>query len=182
MVIGIYSNDLYNKENRNESTAWTDEYNCAGYALGTFNWLLPYDEEDREIIKENDFNFDLLEETTNTQVYTVENFTKYLLKTFNNLRVIEYPSQAKDNEEVIGMRIDYNDLDFHFIRRKLNKKWYHKIGGCEVTRFNEENVFKPLWCNRYNSEIVFFAKRVGKKKRYEDVIKGKETFDTVRFL
>ncbi len=165
MVIGIYSNDLYNKENRNESTAWTDEYNCAGYALGTFNWLLPYDEKDREIIKENDFDIDLLEETTNTQVYTVENFTKYLLKTFDNLRVIEYPSQAKDNEEVIGMRIDYNDLDFHFIRRKLNKKWYHKIGGSDVIRFKEENVFKPLWCNRYNSEIVFFAKKINKREK-----------------
>lgn len=171
MVIGIYSNDLYNKEKRNENTAWTDEYNCAGYALGTFNWLLPYDEEDREIIKENEFDFDLFE---STQIYTVENFTKYLLKTFNNLRVIEYPSQAKDNEEVIGMRIDYNNLDFHFIRRKLNKKWYHKIGGCNITKFNEENVFKPLWCNRYNSEIVFFAKKVNKRK--------KKTVDTVRFL
>ena len=171
MVIGIYSNDLYNKEKRNENTAWTDEYNCAGYALGTFNWLLPYDEEDREIIKENEFDFDLFE---STQIYTVENFTKYLLKTFNNLRVIEYPSQAKDNEEVIGMRIDYNNLDFHFIRRKLNKKWYHKIGGCNITKFNEENVFKPLWCNRYNSEIVFFAKKVNKRK--------KKTVDTIRFL
>ena len=176
MVIGIYSNDLYNKENRNESTAWTDEYNCAGYALGTFNWLLPYDEEDREIVKENDFHYNgTLDDLVSTKVYTVENFTKYLLKTFNNLRVIEYPSQAKDNEEVIGMRIDYNDLDFHFIKRKLNKKWYHKIGGCEITRFNEENVFKPLWCNRYNSEIVFFAKKVGKKK-------NKNKVDTVRFL
>ena len=171
MVIGIYSNDLYNEEKRNENTAWTDEYNCAGYALGTFNWLLPYDEEDREIIKENEFDFDLFE---STQIYTVENFTKYLLKTFNNLRVIEYPSQAKDNEEVIGMRIDYNNLDFHFIRRKLNKKWYHKIGGCNITKFNEENVFKPLWCNRYNSEIVFFAKKVNKRK--------KKTVDTIRFL
>lgn len=165
MVIGLYKDDLYNEEKRNENTAWTDEYNCAGYALGTFNWLLPYDEEDREVIVDCGFDYDILEEMINTKVYSVENFTQYLLKTFNNLRVIEYPSQAKDNEEVIGMRIDYNDLDFHFIRRKLNKKWYHKIGGSDVIRFKEENVFKPVWCNRYNSEIVFFAKKINKREK-----------------
>ena len=171
MVIGIYENDLYNKEKRNQETAWVDEYNCAGFALGTFNWLLPYDEDTRVDV----------EDMPNTDLYTTDNFTKWLLEHFDNLRLIDYPSQAKDNEEVIGMRIDLDGLDFHFIRRKLNKKWYHKRGHLDVEKFNE-NVFNKTWCNRYNSEIIFFAKKLGKIKKYEDVIKGKETLDTISFM
>lgn len=148
MVIGFYSDDIFNQEKRNESTAYTEEYNCAGYALGTFNWFLPYsedmlDEYDDEIYDEK---------------YNVDYFADYLLETFNNLRMIENLDQAKDNEEIIALRLGKWGDDFHFLRRKLNKKWYHKLGVENVTRFKEP-VFSDEWCNRYVDKIILFAKK-----------------------
>ena len=167
MVIGIYDYDEYNDEHRTENNVYEDDYNCAGYALGTFNWYLPYDEEVRANVD------DLIDDDR----YNVDYFTDYLLDHFEDLRVIDYPSQAKDNEEVIGMRVDTEDYDFHFIRRKLNKKWYHKVGWSAIHPFKED-IFNETWCNRYNSEIVFFAKKI-KKQKFDPM---KMTVDKLTFM
>ena len=121
------------------------EYNCAGYALNTFSWYEPvsYDEAP-------DFYKGAQED--------YDHCIGVMLEDFPTSRRIENIKEALKNETIIAFRI--GDGDFHYIVRKLNKQWYHKIGHLpEIRRMSEKTVFSPCWYGRYDKQIILFAKR-----------------------
>jgi hypothetical protein len=140
---------------RNVKNTKKINYNCGGYALGTFSWYLPifdYDDDDTTY----DFDdWDEAEEKTwrCVQVMKIE-FRR------RGLRVIESVAELVENEYAIAFRLS-SDGDFHFLRRYSNGSWYHKRGNAPyIERISATEVFSDMWVNRYDGPIVLLA--VGK--------------------
>lgn len=160
MIRGLYSYDEYNTENRTVKTTKTREYNCGGYALGLFNWFLPWATEDEgKYCQGNllDWLFDLQtfdhEKVEKQLVHTVA----YMIGFFKGrLREINSIEELKSDEYAIAYKMG-ND-DFHFAKRMSNGVWYHKMGGTPIRRIPKEIVFAEEWDGgRYYSRTVLFA-------------------------
>lgn len=112
-------------------------YNCAGYALETFDW----------------YQIDKFYEKS------PEEAAEQILDDFPNLKQI-FPKNLADlpkNKEIIAYR--QGEWDFHFVKRYKNNIWYHKRGSSSISIFPKKNLFAESWCNgKYDSEIMFFVK------------------------
>lgn len=149
--------DPFNKENkRNLRNTPKQEYNCGGYALGTFSWYCPHDEKDgRGIWHMYDYSFTTREEAWIKTVYAV---SKMILDFEGNLRMIKSLDQLnKLTERVVAFRLS-SDGDFHYVRKNLNGHWYHKRGASvDILEMSEREVFNTNWCGRYDGPIVLLA-------------------------
>ena len=149
MVYGFYSDkDPMNLlKNRNIHNTCKTNYNCGGYALGTFSWYCPHSE------KQHGYYDTYSEESLFEQVM---GHVKIMLAEFPTLRIIYALEEASENEEVIAFRL--SNYDFHFMVRKANKRWYHKRGSCPfIYSITEEEVFSDCWMPDYDSPIVLMA-------------------------
>lgn len=131
---------LNSKQTRNSRNTTNIEYNCAGYALGSFNWYCPIN-DDRRACK---------------QTGDIEMFVNQILQDFPNIRVIKQLSDLNKNEYAIAFRLA--DNDFHFIKRNKSGKWFAKMGGSNIKQYTKDEVFSEKWDEKYDSEIVLFAK------------------------
>lgn len=150
-----YLNNLSNfktvLQDTNEDITYFEEedYNCMGYALGTFEWeeLNSFD-----VIEEGDF--DSLEDVA---LACAEELSDY----FEYLRRIDEPEDVTENEYAIAFRIGYDD--FHFLRQTSDGIWTHKPGPCVIQNISEEEVEGSAWCIHrtypYISTIYYFAVR-----------------------
>lgn len=148
--IRLYGHDLFNRNNqRNADNTEEGTYNCAGYALGTFSWYLPHDENtwghhfskmDMELITEE----------------CVHN----MLNDFSDLRVINDLREVKRSEYAIAFRVSA-DGDFHYARHTRFQTWSHKLGAWWIDTMTRKEVLTTNWCNRYDGPIILFAKKGG---------------------
>lgn len=146
----LNNRDLFNNEcARNIHNTNTRFYNCAGYALGTFSWYQPYDDD---LLFTLFCDSDALEEITKQTV-------SYMLKDFGGkLRVISSLEELRKDEYAIAYRVS-SDGDFHFMR-KARTRWHHKRGSTPtILTESEDNVFNSIWCDRYDGPIVLMAMR-----------------------
>jgi hypothetical protein len=139
---------------RNRTNVSQRRYNCGGYALNTFNWYRPSDDEDFDY---GEFEMDEEEMAIQTQ-----KCVDYMLEQFDGLlRVIKGTWELKENEYMIAFKIDGNGQnDFHYCKRAKNGHWYHKMGQCPIMRIKKEKVFKDKWVFdeiTYYGKTVFFA-------------------------
>ena len=145
--------DLFNEMGRNEKNTDKHQYNCGGYALNTYCWIIPYTMSPWTFYdnkKKGNKNFE----------NSLEHSVNYILKVFKNkLRIIEDLHELKENEYAIAYRMGKND--FHFMKRKKNGHWYHKMGMCAIQPILKADVFAPCWYNdggdKYTSRIVLLA-------------------------
>ena len=147
----LNNRDLFNNERaRNIHNTNTRFYNCAGYALGTFSWYCPYDDD--YTLFSLFCDSDALEEITKLTV-------SYMLKDFGGkLRVIPSLEELRKDEYAIAYRIS-SDGDFHFMK-KARTRWHHKRGSTPtILTESEDNVFNSIWCDRYDGPIVLMAMR-----------------------
>lgn len=152
-------------------------YNCGGYALGTYNWLLPYEDEDEEDSR-CDFVYDLNTkgDYTNTDLANIllEQDVAYLLDTYEDLiDDLESLDLANEDDIVIAYRVcvynnndwfDSTDVttDFHF-KVRIDGQWYEKQGNSQI----KECELKPdeFWyipgddSIEYNSDIHYFRRK-----------------------
>ena len=149
-MVFTFQHDPMNKEGRNSRNTYLCDYNCGGYALGTFNWFCPY----------GSYAEDTLYGKRSKET-TLKNFTKYILLTFEErIRIISKVEEKTNDEYVIAFRIGYED--FHFMKRGDNGIWYHKPGSNTIRRIKKTEVFSEVWYTpngytRYDSEIILFA-------------------------
>lgn len=155
----MWHNDL-NKNNKHtfENTP-REDYNCGGYALGTFTWYRPT----------NSYRFDFGSIDLAYKKNGIENATQkcveFMLKEFaNTLRVIQSIEDLAENEYAIAFRISGTAWnDFHYIKRAKNGCWYQKQGACrKITRVPKEEVFADKWVRYplvYEGQIVLLAKK-----------------------
>lgn len=142
------TNDPFNLNNtRNALNTETRDYNCAGFALGTFSWYCPDEEEHNE-------RWTLRRRIRKYRANAIQK----MLDEFPNLRLIKKVDECANNEYVIAFRLA--DNDFHYIKRGLDNVWYHKRGICSIERISQEEVFGKTWYDRYKGKITLFAMRI----------------------
>lgn len=150
--LGTYAYDEFNGENRNLGNTKRGDYNCGGYALGLFNWYLPYPQEMRS---ELSMIFGGWEYSYRK---TMKIMVNYMVDTLP-VRVIKSLKYLdEETEYCVAFRLSKSD--FHYVKRYQQGVWYHKMGGSyHIQRMEEEEVFsKKGWIDgRYNSNIILLA-------------------------
>lgn len=130
------------------------DYNCMGYALDTYSWLIAYLEDEET----DAFDYGVDKEE---QEKVLMSCAKYLLNNFSLVPITrEQAYNACGRKQIIAFRIA--EYDFHFMVRRKNGSWYHKMGSQDIHRIDKEKVFANVWSNNcgdvYDSEILFFEK------------------------
>lgn len=149
----LNNSDLFNfQHKRNISNTERHLYNCAGYALGTFSWYCP-NEEDWEYWGSLDDWDDM------TMLMKTSETVQFMLKDFaGRLRLIGSVEEVNDNEYAIAYRLS-RDGDFHFMKKMANG-WHHKRGNTDrIYVESEDYVLREIWCDRYNGPIILMAMR-----------------------
>lgn len=156
--------DLLNsKKTRNESNCRIDEYNCGGYATGTYHWLCPYNDETD--VERQDYMEDLIEDGyTEMEVANkiLEWDFEFLQSLFEGRLRKARPQEVSERvESLIAYRIASDDIledmaEFHF-RVIKNGEWWEKCGAGPIEKVPEGGFNEP-WdngCLCYDSEILY---------------------------
>ena len=146
-----FRKDLFNHSNaRNVQNTNQFEYNCAGFALGTFSWYLP--------TRTDEMWGDWFESDEAIAELTHE-CIQVMLEDFADLRIINDMSELGIGEYAIAFRLSA-DGDFHYMKQSFYKEWKHKTGWSDIHAISQEEVFTTNWCGgRYNGPLVLFAKK-----------------------
>ncbi len=168
----LFDKDLDNlvEETNNkilEEDGW--DYNCGGFALGTFEWLelssfkvfnylkakeILLKKKDVKTKKDRRFLKDYRKKINRNTKECVEE----LLKNYDFIRIIKKTSELKPNEYAFTFR--RGDDDFHFIRRFSNGVWTHKPGSMSIRKMETKEVFSKEWEHGktpYCSKLYMFA-------------------------
>lgn len=151
MVRGRILENPWNEGNKRKISN-TDKtlYNCGGYALGLFNWFIPWTEEkDKEL--------------GHVLVHTEKEYENFLMNCVNymteNLPIREITSikELTKKEYAVAFRLARDD--FHFVKRGANGIWYDKQGWRPfIDRHTEDEILNnDAWYGRYDSRIVLLA-------------------------
>lgn len=156
MIYGRYENDNPLNLGYQRNTTNTDicDYNCGGYALGTFSWYCPEEYEGQW----GRYYMCLKKKKRLYRKVAIE----VLLADFPDLRVIKSLKELQTDEYAIAFRLA--DDDFHFMKRGLNNVWYDKLGASSIRRLTTKEVFANSWKTpsgmpRYKGKITLFAKK-----------------------
>lgn len=166
--------DPFNRNGkRNRSNTDTDDYNCGGFALGTYSWYLPYRLDEQMDIydrwadiqmwlddaedADNTADSPIARAAVHTCVVSLLNlFVKRILEDFPSVRRVQTSEEIKPDERIILFRIGADD--FHFIVSFDHKHWWHKYGWNCIEELCEDEVLDTEWANgRYFSPIVILA-------------------------
>ena len=137
------------------------DYNCGGYALGTYDWFVPYSCSYLDEYLEDDVEKFWRESGHDINDYNVmaERCINEMIYYFNGkLREIKKVSDAKADERVIAFR--FGAGDFHFmIKGRKGHQWHSKMGvNNSIDTFSEEYVMSdPDWGNIYLSDTYLMA-------------------------
>ena len=149
----LNNSDLFNvQRKRNINNTKRHLYNCAGYALETFSWYCP---------NEEDWGYWGYDEDLSDAEMFAKTFetVQFILKDFKgHLRLIGSVDEVQENEYAIAYRVSRNG-DFHFMKKMANG-WHHKRGNTDrIYVESEDYVLKEVWCGRYDGPIVLMAMR-----------------------
>ena len=141
-------------DKRNARNTSIYDYNCMGYALDAYSWLIAYLEDEETDV----FNYGVEKKD---QEKVLMSCAKYLLNNFPLVPITrEQAYNACGRKQIIAFRIA--KYDFHFMVRRKNGSWYHKMGSQDIHRIDKDKVFANVWRNNcgdvYDSEILFFEK------------------------
>lgn len=130
------------------------DYNCGGYALGTFSWYLPSRtrEEYTDIIGYADID-DMDTALTLASEAIVAELPSWSTVPFSLIMERKYPPK---DYEIVAMRFCY--YDFHFWKLGRNWNWYDKMGGCGQINRHAFNDVRYKWNDRYDSPVVCFIR------------------------
>ena len=130
------------------------DYNCGGYALGTFSWYLPSGtrEEYTDIMGHADID-DMDTALTLAAEAIVNELPGWSVVPF--ALVMERKYSPKDYE-IVAMRFCY--YDFHFWKLGHNWNWYDKMGCRRQINRHAFNDVRNVWNDRYDSPVVCFMR------------------------
>ena len=165
--------DEYNvNKKRNNRNTHREDYNCGGYSLGTFSWLLPCDDEDEcdelytlnidwDDIDSEDVDLEGLQRFFNR---SAERGAEWMLDNVPNLRRVDSPDAELDKDEwLVGFKVGLGPSgggDFHYIKRTPSGRWYHKPGAGKVRRMGQKEALSHSWSNgAYTSSTIWLAKK-----------------------
>ena len=139
---------------RNINNTVKRQYNCGGYALGTFSWYWPgRTEEEHDKIMEyaEDEDWDNALELAAGAI--IRELPGWMAVPFNLIMDRKY---SPKEYEIVAMRFCYDD--FHFWKLGRNWNWYDKMGSTKCIHRHAFEDVRRIWCHRYNSPIVCFIR------------------------
>ena len=150
----INHDPLNKRGSRNIRNTDKADYNCGGYALGTFSWYLPSRtrEEYTDIMGHADIG-DMDTALTLAAEAIVSELPGWSIVPF--ALVMERKYSPKDYE-VVAMRFCY--YDFHFWKLGRNWNWYDKMGCREQINRHAFNDARNVWNDCYDSPVVCFIR------------------------
>ena len=150
----INHDPLNKRGSRNIRNTDKADYNCGGYALGTFSWYLPSRtrKEYTDIMGHADIG-DMDTALTLASEAIVNELPGWSIVPFT--LVMERKYSPKDYE-VVAMRFCY--YDFHFWKLGRNWNWYDKMGCCGRINRHAFNAVRNVWNDRYDSPVVCFIR------------------------
>lgn len=145
---------LNKRGSRNIRNTDKTDYNCGGYALGTFSWYLPSHtrEEYSDIMGYADIG-DMDTALTLASEAIVNELPGWSIVPF--ALVMERKYSPKDYE-VVALRFCY--YDFHFWKLGRNWNWYDKMGCRRQINRHAFNDVRNVWNDRYDSSVVCFIR------------------------
>ena len=166
-MLGNWENKFYEDEynvngKRNRKNTERNQYNCGGYALETFSWVLPCDteEECEELYDFDMWEYDYDEDDFNE---SAERGAEWMLANVPNLRRVDSPdAELEENEWLIGFKVGAGsgDGDFHYIKRTPSGRYYHKPGANRVRRMSKKEALSDNWCDgKYTSRTIWLARK-----------------------
>lgn len=174
-MLGNYEMRFYEDEynvngKRNRKNTEREDYNCGGYALQTFSWILPCEDED-ECSELYDLDIDWEEEEDNIDEESLNRFfnrsaergAEWMLDNIPNLRQVSSPDEKlEEGEWLIGFKVGMGcgDGDFHYIKRTPSGRFYHKPGASRVRRMGKKEALSDNWCDgKYTSKTIWLARK-----------------------
>jgi hypothetical protein len=141
----------------NNATDNTDryDYNCGGFALGTFDWYLPYISDDEgEYYEPNEDNMDAVynarydHDCGEIDYYEMCNiiadvYIDNMIKFGNVDREISSLKELKEGERAVYFRA--SESDFHYVRILSDGTYAHKPGSSFIEEMSEEELFSENW-------------------------------------
>lgn len=149
------NHDPFNKRgSRNIRNTDKADYNCGGYALGTFSWYLPSRtrEEYSDIMGYADIG-DMDVALTLASEAIVNELPGWSIVPFALVMEREY---SPKDYEIVAMRFCY--CDFHFWKLGRNWNWYDKMGCRGQINRHAFNDARNVWNDRYDSPVVCFIR------------------------
>lgn len=145
---------LNKRGSRNIRNTDKADYNCGGYALGTFSWYLPSRtrKEYTDIMGHADIG-DMDTALTLAAKAIVNELPSWSVVPL--ALVMERKYSPKDYE-IVAMRFCF--YDFHFWKLGRNWNWYDKMGGCGRINRHAFNDVRNVWNDRYDSSVVCFIR------------------------
>lgn len=145
---------LNKRGSRNIRNTDKADYNCGGYALGTFSWYLPSRtrKEYTDIMGHADIG-DMDTALTLASEAIIDELPGWSTVPF--ALVMERKYSPKDYE-IVAMRFCY--YDFHFWKLGRNWNWYDKMGCREQINRHAFNDARNVWNDRYDSPVVCFIR------------------------
>lgn len=155
--------DEYNMNgSRNRKNTDRHDYNCGGYALETFSWILPCD---NEVECEEWYDFDMWEHDYDEDDFneSAELGAEWMVHNIPNLRKVDSPdAPLEEGEWLIGFKVGAGsgDGDFHYIKRTPSGQFWHKPGGSRIRRMGKKEALSDNWCGgRYTSKTIWLARK-----------------------
>ena len=150
----INHDPLNKRGSRNIRNTDKADYNCGGYALGTFSWYLPSRtrKEYTDIMGHADIG-DMDTALTLASEAIIDELPGWSAVPF--ALVMERKYSPKDYE-IVAMRFCY--YDFHFWKLGRNWNWYDKMGCREQINRHAFNDARNVWNDRYDSPVVCFIR------------------------
>ena len=131
------------------------DYNCGGYALGTFSWYLP--SRTREEYTGIMGHADIGDMGTALTLASEAIVTELPGWSVVPLALVMERKYFPKDYEIVAMRFCF--YDFHFWKLGRNWNWYDKMGNCRrIGRHAFNDVRRYEWNDRYDSAVVCFIR------------------------
>lgn len=151
---------------RNEQNMNALDYNCGGYALGTFTWILldSFNHGEDLEFEINETDDEMMEDIELYVNDLEEECVKELVEDFKGLvRPISALSELHEDEYAVLFRVSYDIKgyidDFHFVKRHHDGHYSHKPGNTSIADFKGDP-FDGDWASNwldYNAPIKILA-------------------------
>jgi hypothetical protein len=137
-----------------------NEYNCMGFAIGTYEWESLEDFEYTDDLEDEDEDAVSLRSSICYECALKLTLLSLYIENYPRMRVLESRyEKLEDDEYLIAMKV--SEDDYHFCRQMDDGRWYEKCGSgpireCTNTAYDEE-----WWslCGQfhYDSNTVYLA-------------------------
>ena len=139
---------------RNISNTDKADYNCGGYALGTFSWYLP--SRTREEYTDIMGHADIGDMDTALALAAEAIVAELPGWSVVPLALVMERKYSPKDYEVVALRFCF--YDFHFWKLGRNWNWYDKMGSAGWISRHAFNAVRNVWNGRYDSPVVCFIR------------------------